>query len=167
LKPDLLALSTGIVPALQAGTAETFGVEMDSDGFFHEAESKWRPVDFVKAGVFMCGIAHSPKSIQESIASAEAAAQRALGIIGNQQLASGKNVAEVRESFCSLCERCIDACPYGARWLDEEEEKIVVNVLACQGCGSCAAVCPNSASVLRGFSDRRTLSVIDEALGAF
>jgi heterodisulfide reductase subunit A len=167
LKPDLLALSTGIVPTSQAGLAEAFGVEVDSDGFFHEAESKWRPVDFIKAGVFMCGIAHSPKSIQESIASAEAAAQRALGIIGNQQLASGKNVAEVRESFCSLCERCIDACPYGARWLDEEEEKIVVNVLTCQGCGSCAAVCPNSASVLRGFSDRRMLTVIDEALGAF
>ena len=95
---------------------------------------------------------------------AEAAAQRALRLLTNESMAGSNTVAEVRHSLCSLCERCIDACPYGARWRDEDEEKIVVDELMCQGCGSCAAVCPNSASVLRGYRDQQVFSIIDAAL---
>jgi heterodisulfide reductase subunit A len=164
IRPDVLVLSTGIEPDSQRTMAEIFGVETDRDGFFQEAEPKWRPVDFLKEGVFMCGIAHSPRSVSESIAMAEAAAQRALRILSSERLATGSTVAEVRHSLCALCERCISACPYGARWRDEDEEKIVVDPLMCQGCGSCAAVCPNSASVLRGYRDQQMFFVIDAAL---
>ena len=164
VRADVLVLSTGIEPGDQRNLAEIFGVGTDGDGFFQEAESKWRPVDFLKEGVFMCGIAHSPRSISESVAMAEAAAQRALRILSSERLATGSTVAEVRHSLCALCERCINACPYGARWRDEDEEKIVVDELMCQGCGSCAAVCPNSASVLRGYRDQQVFSVIDAAL---
>jgi len=164
IEPDLLVLGTGIVPNDGKDPAELFGVEVNGDGFFLEAESKWRPVDFIKEGVFVCGIAHSPRSTTESIATAEAAAQRALRILSADRLAAGSVVAEVRHSLCSLCERCITACPYGARWRDEEEEKIVVDELMCQGCGSCATVCPNSASVLRGYRDQQMFDVIDAAL---
>lgn len=164
LRPDLLVLSTGIVASDHKKLARIFGVETDENGFFCEAESKWRPVDSIKSGIFMCGIAHAPGFIRESIASAQAAAQRALSIIGSERARSGNIVAEVRQSLCSLCERCIDACPYQARWKDEDEERIVVNELACQGCGSCAAVCPNSASVLRGWSDQQMLAVVDSAV---
>ncbi len=184
LRPDLLVLSTGIVagdqkklalvpstgviPGDHKKLAEIFGVEVDEDGFFQEAESKWRPVDFLKEGIFTCGMAHSPRSIKESIAMAEAAAQRALRILSSEQVAAGGIVAEVRHSLCSLCEQCIAACPYGARWHDEEQEKILVDTLMCQGCGSCAAVCPNSASVLLGYRDQQMFEVIDDALeGAF
>jgi len=164
LQPDLLILSTGIVPGDQKSLGGIFGVDVDEDGFFQEAESKWRPVDFMKSGVFMCGIAHSPRSLEESIATAEAAAQRALSIIAGGKINPSHVVAEVRQSLCSLCERCIGACPYAARRLNEDEERIMVDELACQGCGSCAAVCPNSASVLRGYNDRQVLAVIDAAL---
>jgi heterodisulfide reductase subunit A len=164
IRPDVLVLGTGIEPDSQRSMAEIFGVETNRDGFFQEAESKWRPVDFLKEGVFMCGIAHSPRSVSESIAMAEAAAQRALRILSSERLATGSTVAEVRHSLCALCERCISACPYGARWRDEDEDKIVVDKLMCQGCGSCAAVCPNSASVLRGYRDQQVFSVIDAAL---
>jgi heterodisulfide reductase subunit A len=121
-------------------------------------------VDFIKEGIFMGGLAHSPRSITESIATAEAAAQRALRILNSERLASGNIVAEVRHSLCSLCERCIAACPYGARCYNEDEEKILVDELMCQGCGSCAAICPNSASVLRGYRDQQMFEVIDAAL---
>ncbi len=164
VESDLLVLSTGITPKGQDKLAEIFEVEVDQDGFFQEAEYKWRPVDFLKEGVFTCGIAHSPRSVTETIAMAEATAQRALRILASDKLTAGAVVAEVRHSLCSLCEKCISACPYGARWRDELNEKVMVNELGCQGCGSCAAVCPNSASVLSGYRDQQMFSVIDAAL---
>lgn len=164
LEVDLLVLSTGIVPEGQDKLGRIFGVQIDQDGFFQEAESKWRPVDFIKEGIFTAGIAHSPRTIEESIAMADAAAQRALVLLGRQKIADSTVTAQVRHTLCSLCESCIGACPYGARYLDEEEEKVVVNELMCQGCGSCAAICPNSASVLRGYRDQQLFSVLDAAL---
>jgi heterodisulfide reductase subunit A len=166
VEPDLLVLSTGIVPNEVGDLAGMFGVERNQDGFFQEAEYKWRPVDFMKEGIFTAGIAQSPRSVAESIAMGEAAAQRALRILTSDRLAAGKIVAQVRTALCSLCEKCIDACPYGARMRDEEEDKIIVDELMCQGCGSCAAVCPNSASVLRGYKDQNMFDVIDAALEA-
>jgi heterodisulfide reductase subunit A len=165
LNTDLLVLSTGVVPSDVKGIADMFGLEVNEDGFFQEADSKWRPVDFIKEGIFMAGIAHSPRSVTESIAMAEAAAQRALRILSSERLAAGKIVAEVRHALCSLCERCISSCPYEARRHEEDLEKIVVDELMCQGCGSCAMVCPNSASVLRGFRDQQVFEIIDAALG--
>ena len=166
IQPDFVVLSTGIVPNGGKELADLFELEVNQDGFYREAESKWRPVDFIKEGVFMAGIAHSPRSITESIATADAAAQRALRILSSERLAAGGIVAEVRHSLCSLCERCITTCPYGARWRDEDEEKVKVDELMCQGCGSCAAICPNSASVLRGYRDQQMFDVIDSALEA-
>ena len=166
VRPDLLVLSTGIVPNDVKELAGHFGVEINQDGFYQEAESKWRPVDFIKEGIFMAGLGHSPRSISETIATAEAAAQRALRILNSERLAAGNIVALVRHSLCSLCERCIAACPYGARSRDDENGRIVVDELMCQGCGSCAAVCPNSASVLRGYRDQQMFEVIDAALEA-
>ncbi len=165
IKPDLLVLGTGIVPGDQATRlAEIFGVQVNEDGFFREAEYKWRPVDMMKYGVFTCGIAHSPRSVPETVAMAQAAAQRALGVLMRGSLRRSAVTARVRYSLCSLCEKCIAACPYGARYRNEEEDRIEVNELLCQGCGSCAAVCPNSASVLCGFSDRQVMSMLDAAL---
>jgi heterodisulfide reductase subunit A2 len=102
--------------------------------------------------------------VPESIAMAQAAAQRALGILMQGALRQGAVTAQVRHSLCSLCERCVSVCPYEARYRDEEEDRIEVNELLCQGCGSCAAICPNSASVLRGFSDRQVMAMLDAAL---
>ena len=166
LKPDLLVLSTGIVPNDTRSSAELFGVPVNQDGFYQEAESKWRPVDFIREGIFMAGIAHSPRSISESIATATAASQRALRILKSERLAAGSVVAEVRHTLCSLCERCVDACPYHAREYDEDEDRITVDEIMCQGCGSCAAVCPNSASVLRGYRNEQMFDVLDAALEA-
>ncbi|MGD8611451.1 MAG: FAD-dependent oxidoreductase [Desulfobacterales bacterium] len=164
IKPDLLVLATGIVPNLPQDLVQMFGATLDRDGFFQEAESKWRPVDSLKEGVFACGLAHSPRNIAECITTAEAAAQRALRILAREFIPAGKVVASVRHSLCSLCERCIDACPYGARTIDKEHEMVRVNPVMCQGCGSCAAVCPNSASILEGFQGQQMFEIIDAAL---
>jgi heterodisulfide reductase subunit A len=160
-----VVLATGIVSNLALELAEMFGATLDQDGFFQEAESKWRPVDSLKEGVFACGMAHSPSNIAESIATAEAAAQRSLRILVHERIPAGKVVASVRHSLCSLCERCIDACPYGARTIDYDHEKVLVNPVMCHGCGSCATVCPNSASILEGFPEQQMFEMIDAAIG--
>jgi heterodisulfide reductase subunit A len=164
ISTDLLVLATGVVPNLPADLAAAYGIDRDMDGFFQEAESKWRPVDALKEGVFACGLAHSPRSIAESIATAEAAAQRSLRLLNRKNLPAGKVLARVHHSLCSLCERCIEACPYGARMLDVDQQKVIVNPLMCQGCGSCATACPNKASVLEDLRQEQMLDVIDAAL---
>ncbi len=164
INPDLVVLATGIVPSLPSDLAKTFGCSLDRDGFFEEAEPKWRPVDSIKEGAFACGIAHSPSSISETVATAEAAAQRSLRILSQKHLPSGKVVAKIRHSLCSLCGKCIDACPYGARVLDEDLDQVRINPIMCQGCGSCAVVCPNGASILEGFQKQQMFEVIDAAV---
>jgi len=164
ISTDLLVLATGVIPNLPADLTAAYGIDRDMDGFFQEAESKWRPVDALKEGVFACGLAHSPRSIAESIATAEAAAQRSLRLLNRKNLPAGKVVARVRHSLCSLCEQCIEACPYGARLLDADQQKVIVNPLMCQGCGSCATACPNKAAVLEDLRQEQMLDVIDAAL---
>jgi heterodisulfide reductase subunit A len=163
---DLLVLATGVQPNVPVELAEATGISLDPDGFFQEADLKWRPVDALKEGVFACGLAHSPRSITESMATAEAAAQRALRILLRKELPAGSVVAKVRHSLCSLCERCIAACPYQARTLWADQGKVVVNAAMCQGCGACATVCPNSASVLLGFTGQQMFDIIDATLEA-
>ncbi len=164
IEAELLVLATGIVPELPAELAAAFGTDADDDGFFKEAESKWRPVDGLKEGVFACGLALSPRSIPETVATAGATAQRALRILAHDRLPAGKIVATVRPSLCSLCKRCIPACPYTARRVDPDQDQIVVNPAMCQGCGECAATCPNGAAVVQGFTGQQMFGIIDAAL---
>jgi heterodisulfide reductase subunit A len=164
IKVDILSLSSGLEPNDVDELLEIFGVEVTEDGFYREADFKWRPVDFLKQGIYMCGIAHSPRRMGETVASAKAAAQRALRILSAEKITRETVVAQVRHSLCSLCQACIAACPYGARGLDMEAGQITVDEILCQGCGACAAVCPNSATILKGFHDGPMLSVIDAAL---
>lgn len=161
---DLLVLATGVVPHLSPELAKIFGIAVDADGFFKEADPKWRPLDSLQEGVFCCGLAHSPRNIAEAILTAEAAAQRALRILSHPRLAAGKVTANIHHSLCSLCERCIDACPYGARSVDHKMDKVLINPARCQGCGSCAAICPSGAAVLEGFLEQQMLETIDAAI---
>ena len=167
IEAQLVVLATGIVPRLPPELAEAYGAHLDRDGFFQEADSKWRPVDGLKEGVFSCGLALGPRTITESVATGEAAAQRALRLLSRERLAAGKVTAGVRHSLCSLCEQCIAACPYGARSLDVDFEEVRVNPAMCQGCGACAAVCPNDASFLEGYAPQQMLATIDAAISFF
>lgn len=164
IETDLLILATGVAPDLPAALTAAFGADTDADGFFKEAESKWRPVDGLKEGVFACGLALTPGAIPETVSSAGAAAQRALRILAHDRLPSGRVVASVRFALCSLCERCLVACPYTARTIDPDREQVTVNPAMCQGCGECAATCPNGAAVVHGFEEQQVFSVIDAAL---
>jgi len=166
IQADTLVLASGLVPNDTEELRTIFRIQADQDGFLQEAESKWRPVEFLRQGVFLCGLARAPGNMRETVASAKAAAQRALRLLSREHISGGTITAEVRHSLCSLCQTCISVCPYGARSVDWEREAIQVDEVLCQGCGSCAAVCPNSAAILRGFPDDQVLAEIDAALGA-
>ena len=163
---DLLVLATGIAPHLPEALLTAYGARRDPDGFFQEADPKWRPVEALTAGVLACGIALSPRSIPEAVATGEAAAGRALALLAARQLPAARVTAVVRHSLCTLCLRCVEACPYGARWLDETAQRVAVNTAMCQGCGACAAACPNSATILSGYAHQSVFETIDGAMMA-
>ncbi|HEY31716.1 MAG TPA: CoB--CoM heterodisulfide reductase iron-sulfur subunit A family protein [Dehalococcoidia bacterium] len=161
---DLLVLSTGIVPGDNQALAETLSLELNEDGFFREVDTKFRPVDTVIDGIFICGRANAPRNLDEEIVQAQAAAQRAVNILSRKELQSGRIVSEVNARRCSFCGICVTVCPFNARWLDEDEHVAVVDEALCQACGACVAACPNSAAKLRGYRDKQMLSTIEAVL---
>jgi len=164
IEADCVIHATRILPDLPAELAGQYGAKLDKFNFFKEADSKFRPVDSMNYRVFSCGLSLKPCTIQEAVTSAEACAIRAIRILSHECLVSGKIVSDTRTAICSMCEMCVDTCPYEARFVDSLEEKIVIDPAACQGCGVCAAVCPSSAAVLEGLDTRQMLDSIDMAL---
>lgn len=162
LDTDLLVLSTGIIPSEGTDTlSQIFKVPLNADGFYSEAHMKLRPVDFAADGLYLCGLAHSPKLIDESIAQANAAAVRAVTMLSKDKLESLGNVAMVNPKWCKGCGICVEACAYGARVMNEQTKVAEVLDVLCQGCGACVAACPSGASQQKGFEKAQILAMLD------
>ena len=162
---DILALSVPMIPPEEAKELATFyKVPLDEDNFFLEAHVKLRPVDFATDGIFLCGLAHGPKSISESIAQAKAAASRATTVLVKDNLTTEGIVCEVTEEICGGCGVCEVLCPYGAITVDREKNVAVVNEALCKGCGTCASACPSGAAQLRGFMRNQISAMLAAAL---
>ncbi|MEJ2079750.1 MAG: 4Fe-4S binding protein [Acidobacteriota bacterium] len=170
--PDLLVLNMAIVPS--AGTAElarTLGVPLSSEGFFMEAHLKMRPMDFMAEGVFVAGMAHYPKFIEETIAHAQATAGRAITILAKQPLYIGGSVAVVDQSKCVGCLTCVRSCPFGIPQIQPEQAGVggiigaaSIDPALCQGCGTCTGECPAKAIQLLNYTDQQILA---QGLGAW
>jgi heterodisulfide reductase subunit A len=165
LDADLLVLSTGIAPNDNRALSEVLGVPLDEDGFFQEAHSKMRPLDFLREGVFLCGLAHSPRLIDETICQAKGAAVRAAALLSLPRLESKDTLVQVNARLCSFCGLCVEACPYEARYLDYDERVAKVIEVLCKGCGVCAMVCPNKATAQVAFEPRQMLMAVDALVG--
>jgi heterodisulfide reductase subunit A-like polyferredoxin len=151
---DLVTLASAIVPRGDNGHfAELFKVAMNQDGFFMEAHAKLRPVDFASAGLFVCGLAHGPKAIDEAISQAKAAVSRACMILSHKERMAGGAVAEVNPDLCAICLTCVRVCPFGVPQIDFENAVAKIDPGACQGCGICASMCPNDAIQVRHYED--------------
>ena len=161
LSPDLIALAAAIEPNANKELGMLFKIPVNEDGFFMEAHAKLRPVDFATDGVFMCGLAHYPKPIDESIAQAQAAASRAGTILAKQTIHFAGTVAYTSAPDCSACGTCVNICPYSAPGFNEKTARAEINPALCKGCGLCAASCRSGAIGLRGFDNAQIFSMIE------
>jgi len=162
--PDLLILASAIVPDAKNPLAQLYKVSLNDDGFFAEAHVKLRPVDFATDGIFVCGLAHAPKSIDESITQAQAAAARAVTVLSMENIKMGGIVSHIIPERCSGCMGCINVCPFGAITFDPEKFVAKVNPALCKGCGACSAACPSEAPALMGFDNNQLYAQIKGAL---
>jgi heterodisulfide reductase subunit A len=163
---DYLALAAAVIPSRGAKEiSQLYNAALGPDGFFREAHVKLRPVDFATDGVFLCGTAHYPKHISETINQAYGAAGRALTLLSRNIVTVSGSVCEVKENKCISCGACIAACAYGAIEFRETPrgKKAWVNPVICKGDGLCNAKCPTHAIYLKHFTDEEILSQIDAA----
>jgi heterodisulfide reductase subunit A2 len=163
---DVLVLAAAIdAEESNREIGQLFKLTVNSYGYFLEAHMKLRPVDFTTEGVFLAGLAHYPKPIDESLAQATAAAQRASIVLSQKELTFPGVISRVDPSKCAVCLTCVRLCPYGAPFINEDHKAEIVPAL-CQGCGICSSVCPGRAIDLQHFTDDQVFNEIDALLGA-
>jgi heterodisulfide reductase subunit A len=161
LAADYLVLSAAVRPN-PAGEEihRIFKLPQEADGFFMEAHIKLRPLDFATEGLFLCGLAHSPKYAEECVSQANGAAARALGILAQNEIMVGGAIARVIKSRCAECLTCVRICPYGVPVIDFHAHAACIDPAKCHGCGICAAECPHKAIQLMHSRDDQLLAEI-------
>jgi heterodisulfide reductase subunit A2 len=165
LKPDFLTLASAILPNPVEDIGEIFKVPRNAEGFLNEAHAKLRPVDLPSDGLFLAGLAHYPKPIDESIAQAKAAAGRAATYLAKSVVEVGGIVAVVDPDKCAVCLTCVRACPFNVPVIDYTIDAAYIDPAKCQGCGVCPSECPAKAITLKNFTDSQIIAQ-EEALAA-
>ena len=161
LRARLLVLSTGVEPNDNRVLADALGVPLDERGFFQEEYPKMRPLDFARRGIFLCGLAHSPRSADEAIVQAQGAAMRAAALLAQRRLTALPFAVQVDPYYCAACGQCVEVCPYGARVLEPGAPYAEVIEVLCQGCGACVVACPNKASQAYDRTPAQVLAMAD------
>ncbi len=162
-KPDLLILSSAIIPNVDENLVEQLKLPLDENKFFLEAHTKLRPIDFSTDGIFLCGLAHSPKFIEESIIQAQGAVSRACTILSEDSIEIEGIKPRINPQICVGCGICVEECPFDALSLQSYGKKkiSVINIAKCHGCGICASSCPRGASELIHFNDSEIITQIE------
>ncbi len=162
---DLVTLATAVVPYKDEALANFFKVSMNDDGFFIEKHAKLGPSEFSTDGVYLCGMAHYPKPIDESIAQAKAAVSRAVTLLSKASIFSSGTIAQVDPTKCAGCGVCVAICPFSAPSIIDKGRfagKAEINPVLCKGCGLCEASCRSGAIHLKGFDTDQIFSQIFE-----
>ncbi|UCE75541.1 MAG: CoB--CoM heterodisulfide reductase iron-sulfur subunit A family protein [Methanomassiliicoccales archaeon] len=164
IKPDLLVLSAATIPhSDNADLAQMLKVPLSKHKFFLEAHMKLRPVEFATEGIFLCGLAHSPKFFEECVSQASAAVSRASTILSKKTLEAEGMVSTIDENICTGCGTCVVICPFNA--IDKDENGIArVTEVLCKGCGTCAASCPEKAASIKQFTDEQLIAQVVAAV---
>ena len=165
IEADLVSLAAATVPpANNISLSQALKVPLNPDGFFMEAHMKLRPVDFPTDGIFMCGLAHNPKRISESVAQGYAAASRSMTVLSRKELRGEGAIARVNETRCTGCSVCAEVCPFHAVEVSIEKGVAAVNSALCKGCGLCAASCRSGALDVMGNNEEQVFSLMEAFL---
>jgi heterodisulfide reductase subunit A-like polyferredoxin len=162
--PDILVLSAGMQATDTADLSMVLKAARTPEGFFMEAHVKLRPVDMAAEGFYVCGTAHGPKLISETIAQAQAAAARAGTLLALDSVSLSAITAKVITEYCVKCLTCVRSCPFGVPQFNTDEKVIEINEALCQGCGVCTAVCPRQTINLSFYEDEQIMCKIDALL---
>ena len=158
---DLVVLSTPLVAREGApGLSQLLRVPLDQNNFFLEAHAKLRPLDFATDGIFVCGSARYPATVEEARSQGLGASSRVATILFKDKLVVSAIVAEIDPESCVGCMGCMDMCPYGAIDYLPEKRICQVNTILCKGCGCCASTCPSQSAMLKGFKPEQILAQI-------
>jgi len=163
IRPDLLVLATAMVPPRENPVASLFKVPVNEDGFFAEAHVKLQPLDFATKGVFVCGLAHSPKPVDEAVAQGLGAASRAATLLSQKKVLGNAIISSINAQLCRGCQKCMAVCPYQAINFLKDRGICEVNPAVCTGCGSCAVACPTGAANVLHFDDQEVLTMVRAA----
>jgi heterodisulfide reductase subunit A-like polyferredoxin len=164
ISADLVALSAGVVAEDTEALSRIMKLNRNPEGFFIEAHVKLRPVDMPGDGIFLCGTAHGPKLISESIAQAQAAASRATTFLAKSEIKLSAITAKVDTEHCVKCLTCVRSCPFEVPVFNSDEGLIEIDEALCHGCGICAGVCPREAIGLSFYEDEQIICKIDALL---
>ena len=175
LSADRVALSMSIAPSEgTAQLADLLHLPLSPEGFFMEAHLKMRPMDFMQEGIFLCGMAHYPKFIEECISQALATAARALQVLSRETLYVGGVIAVVDAERCVGCLTCVRTCPFGIPAIRKDRPGVgdlggsaYIEPSLCQGCGTCTAECPANAIQLLNYLDEQIVQPAMAGLGAW
>lgn len=132
---------------------------------------KLRPVDFATDGIYLCGLAHSAKGIDEAIVQAQAAAAKAAAVLWKDAIQLEGTTSRVVDENCDGCAYCVATCPYDAITLLEYmfagavKKVVATDETACKGCGSCQATCPKEGVYISGFALSQIAAQVNAALG--
>jgi heterodisulfide reductase subunit A len=163
LFPDTVVLSTGLRPhPLTEKVGKQYKLTRNPDGFFLEAHVKLRPVDFPSEGIYVAGLAHAPKNLDETVSQALAAAGRAGVLLSHDKLSVSGIISKHDRDICMSCLACFRVCPFGSPFIDEDG-KVSHNEVICTGCGICAGICPAKAFQVNNFRDDQIHAMIDAA----
>jgi heterodisulfide reductase subunit A-like polyferredoxin len=161
---DRLVLSAGMTAADTDDVSGIMKLNRNPEGFFIEAHVKLRPVDMPSEGVYLCGTAHGPKLITETIAQAQAAASRAATLLCKEVVRLSAITAKLDTDHCVKCLTCVRSCPFGVPQFNASEKVVEINEALCHGCGVCTAVCPRQAIGLSYYEDDQLVCKIEALL---
>jgi heterodisulfide reductase subunit A-like polyferredoxin len=160
---DLLVLSAGMQAEDTEELSSILKLARTPEGYFMEAHVKLKPVDMATEGIFVCGTAHSPKLVSETIAQAYAASARAITFLAQPQLTLSAVNARVEAEKCASCLVCVRSCPYNVPKINADGVSEIDEAL-CHGCGICCAECPAKAIQLSWYEDDQILCKVEALL---
>jgi heterodisulfide reductase subunit A-like polyferredoxin len=160
-----VVLSAGVRAAETTALAHILKLGRNAENFFIESHVKLRPVDMPSEGIFVCGTAHGPKLITETVSQALAAASRAVTFLSKPEIRLSAITAKVDTEHCVKCLTCARSCPFKVPRYEEETHEVMIDEALCQGCGVCTAVCPRQTIGLSNYEDDQIMCKIDCLLG--